>query len=102
MKKNNFKRIEENLSFLFQAINAPIAVKLSLVNHFIDTDDYEIIKTDSELPLYKLRGENKYIEWETIFSLGESGKIYNRFFWLLNFIYFYYKITTLSLLNPYN
>lgn len=80
MKKNNIKRIEENLSFLLQAINAPISFKLSLVNQFDDTDDYEIIKTDSKLPLYKLNGENKYSEWATIFSLGENGKTYNRFF----------------------
>lgn len=78
--KKQYKRIEENLSFLLQAINAPISFKLSLVNQFDDTDDYEIIKTDSELPLYKLNGENKYSEWATIFSLGENGKIYNRFF----------------------
>ena len=60
MKKNDIKRIEENLSFLLQAINAPISFEISLVNQFYDTDDYEIIKTSSYLPLYKLSGENKY------------------------------------------
>lgn len=80
MKKNNIKKLEENLSFLLQAINAPISFEISLINQFSDVDDYEVIKTNSELPLYKLSGENKYSEWETIFSLGEKGKTYNRFF----------------------
>lgn len=80
MKKNNIERIKENLSFLLQAINAPISFEISLVNQFDDTDDYEVIKTNSELSLYKLSGENKYGEWEAIFSLGEKGKTYCRFF----------------------
>ena len=80
MKKNDIKKIEENLSFLLQAINAPISFEISLVNQFYDTDDYEIIKTSSDLPLYKLSGEKKYSEWEAIFSLGENGKTYCRLF----------------------
>lgn len=80
MKKNDIKKIKENLSFLLEAINAPIFFEISLVNQFYDIDDYEIIKTSSELPLYKLSGENKYSEWEAIFSLGEDGKTYCRFF----------------------
>lgn len=80
MKKNDIKKIRENLSFLLQAINAPISFEISLVNQFYDTDDYEIIKTSNNLPLYKLSGENKYREWEVIFSLGERGKTYCRFF----------------------
>lgn len=80
MKKNDIKKIEENLSFLLQAINAPISFEISLVNQFYDKDNYEIIKTNSDLPLYKLSGENKYSEWEVIISLGEKGGTYSRFF----------------------
>ena len=80
MKKNDIKKIEENLSFLLQVINAPISFEISLVNQFHDTDDYEIIKTSNDLPLYKLSGENRNNEWEVIFSLGERGKTYCRFF----------------------
>lgn len=80
MKKNDIKKIEENLSFLLQVINAPISSEISLVNQFHDTDDYEIIKTSNDLPLYKLSGENRNNEWEVIFSLGERGKTYCRFF----------------------
>lgn len=80
MKKNNIDKIKEDLSFLLQAINAQISFEISLVNQFDDIDDYQIINTNNELPLYKLSGENKYKEWETIFSLGENGRTYNRFF----------------------
>lgn len=80
MKKNNIKKIEENLLFLLHEINAPISLNVSLGNQFDDVDDYEIIKTNGELPLYKLSGENKYSEWETIFLLGEKGETYSRFF----------------------
>lgn len=80
MKKNNIEKIVENLAFVFQAINAPISFEISLVNQFDDTDNYEIIRTNDELPLYKLSGDNKYSEWATIFSLGEKGVTYHRFF----------------------
>ena len=80
MKKNDIEKIKENLTFVLQAINAPISFEISLVNQFDDTDNYEIIKTNSELPLYKLIGKNRYSEWATIFSLGEKGKTYNRLF----------------------
>lgn len=80
MKKNSIDKIKDSLSFLLQEINAPISFEITIGNQFYDVDDYEIKKTNDDLPLYKLDSKSKYQEWQVIFDLGNNGKVYSRIF----------------------
>lgn len=80
MKKNSIEKVKEGIEFLFEKANVEIEFEVSIVNQYDDADDYQIMKTSVELPLYKLSDELRYDEWEVIFNLGNSEVMYSRIF----------------------
>lgn len=80
MNKSNITKLADTLSFIIRKINVKINFDISLCTYNDFNNEYKIVKTNNNLPLYSFDTKDDKNEWKTILQFINQTDVYSRIF----------------------